>query len=171
MTTPQVVLSAGQIQERITELGRLIATDYNGRKLVLLGVLNGSFIFLADLCRAVDLQLEIDFIRVASYGSGTNTSGSIRLTKTPEIDLKDKDVLIVEDIVDTGLTLAWLVDHFKSTPASSVKVCTLVDKKERRKANVTVDYAGFTINQGFLIGYGLDHAEIHRNLPAIYTLV
>lgn len=171
MTTPREVLSAKQIQERITELGHQIATDYRGRKLVLLGVLSGSFIFLADLCRAIDLQLEIDFIRVASYGSGTETSGAIRLSKTPEIDLNGKDVLIIEDIVDTGLTLAWLVDHFKATPAASVKVCTLVDKKERRKANVTVNYVGFAIDQGFLIGYGMDHAEIHRNLPAIYTLL
>lgn len=171
MTTPKQVLSTEQIQERIAELGHRITNDYKGKKLVLLGVLNGSFIFLADLCRAIDLQVEIDFIRVASYGSETMSSGTIRLSKPPEIDLAGKDLLIVEDIVDTGLTLTWLIEYFKSSPAASVKVCTLVDKKERRKAKVSVDYTGFALDQGYLIGYGLDHAEIHRNLPAVYTLL
>jgi hypoxanthine phosphoribosyltransferase len=164
------VLSHQDIQRRIQEIGQQISRDYLGKRLLLIGVLNGAFIFTADLCRAIDLDLEIDFIRVASYGDSTQSSGTIRLSKEPELDLKDKDILLVEDIVDTGTTLAWLVDHFRNSAARSVRVCALVDKTERRQAEVKVDYVGFPIDQGFLIGYGLDYAEIYRNLPAIYTM-
>ncbi len=164
------VLSHNDIQQRVHELGEKITADYANSDLVLIGVLNGAFIFTADLCRAIDLDLAIDFIRVASYGDGTESSGEIRLSKTPELDLVGKDILLVEDIVDTGTTLAWLVKHFKTQDARSVKVCALVDKTERRTTEIPIDYAGFRINKGFLIGYGLDHAEIYRNLQGIYTL-
>jgi hypoxanthine phosphoribosyltransferase len=133
-------------------------------------VLNGAFVFAADLCRAIALDLEIDFIRVASYDLGTESSGVIRLTKEPEIDLHGKDVLLVEDIVDTGATLAWLRDHFRSSGAASVRICSLIDKRERRTAAIEVEYAGFALDRGFLVGYGLDYDERYRNLPAIYTL-
>lgn len=166
----EVILSTGKIQDRVQELGRQITRDYQGNALVLLGVLNGAFIFAADLCRAIDLDLEIDFIRVASYGTSTVSSGTIRLLKEPGIDLTGKDVLLVEDIVDTGTTMAWLQDHFRHSPARSVRICSLIDKKERRLVPVEVDYIGFALDRGFLVGYGLDCAEKYRNLPAIYSL-
>jgi len=165
-----VLISPLQLCERITELGRVITGDYQGKSLVLLGVLNGAFIFAADLCRAIQLDVEIDFIRVASYGDSTESSGSIRLLMEPKLDLKGKDVLLVEDIVDTGTTMAWLQDHFRKCAANSVKICSLIDKAERRQAPVFVDYVGFALDHGFLVGYGLDCAERYRNLPAIYSL-
>ncbi len=165
----EIVFSRQEIAERVQQLGRKITTDYKDRPLVLIGVLNGAFVFLADLARAIDLPVVIDFIRVASYGDATTTSGTIRLTKPPEIDLTGKDILLVEDIVDTGTTLAWLHQYFKEHRVASVKICALIDKHERRKAEVVVDYSGFQVEKGFLIGYGLDHAEQFRNLPAIYA--
>jgi hypoxanthine phosphoribosyltransferase len=164
------IVGCRQLQERVRELGRQITQDYQGRRLVLLGVLNGAFVFAADLCRGIALDLEIDFIRVTSYGASTKSSGQIRLLKEPSIDLNGKDVLLVEDIVDTGATMAWLQEHFRQSPASSVKICSLIDKKERRIVPVEVDYIGFAVNRGFLVGYGLDCAEKYRNLPAIYSL-
>jgi len=168
MMDKEILFSGQEIADRIQELGREITTDYSGRSLVLIGVLKGAFMFLADLARNIDLPVEIDFIRVASYGDATTTSGTIRLTTIPEIDLTGKDVLLVEDIVDTGSTLAWLRQYFKEHQARSVKMCALVDKYERREQEVVVDYSGFLLEKGFLIGYGLDHAEQFRNLPAIY---
>lgn len=165
------LLSQVQIHERVHQLGQQITAAYQGRQLVLLGVLNGAFIFLADLCRAIDLALEIDFIRVASYGSGTTSSGAIRLLKEPSLPLAGKDILLVEDIVDSGTTMAWLQQHFRKSQARSVRICTLIDKKERRQVPVDADYTGFALDQGFLVGYGLDCAEQYRNLPAIYTLI
>ncbi|MGE4403802.1 MAG: hypoxanthine phosphoribosyltransferase [Desulfobulbus sp.] len=170
MKSRKIVVSTPQLRERIAELGRTITTEYQGRQLVLLGVLNGAFIFAADLCRAIDLNLEVDFIRVASYGTSTETSGSIRLLMEPKLDLKGKEVLLVEDIVDSGTTMAWLQEHFRKCDAGSVKICALIDKTERRVVPVDVDYVGFTLDQGFLVGYGLDCAEKYRNLPAIYSL-
>lgn len=168
MTDKKTLFSKQEIAQKVRQLGIEITTDYKNRPLVLIGVLNGAFIFLADLARAIDLPIEIDFIRVASYGDATTTSGTIRLTKPPEIDLKGKDILLVEDIVDTGTTLAWLHLYFKEHQAASVKICTLIDKQERRATEVVVDYSGFQVEKGFLIGYGLDHAEQFRNLPEIY---
>lgn len=166
----KILVSTAALRERIAELGRAITTEYQGRQLVLLGVLNGAFIFAADLCRAIALDLEIDFIRVASYGDSTKSSGSIRLLMEPRIELRGKDVLLVEDIVDTGTTMAWLLEHFRKSSANSVKICSLIDKAERRLVPVQVDYVGFALDQGFLVGYGLDCAERYRNLPAIYSL-
>jgi hypoxanthine phosphoribosyltransferase len=170
MPTRTKIFSSLQIQARVEELGRQITQDYQSRQLVLLGVLNGAFIFAADLCRAIDLDLEIDFIRVASYGTATESSGTIRLLKEPSLDMAGKDILLVEDIVDSGTTMAWLQDHFRKSQANSVKICSLIDKKERRSVPVDVDYIGFSLDKGFLVGYGLDCAEKYRNLPAIYSL-
>ena len=164
------VLSRTRIHERVRELGRQITADYRDGQLVLLGVLNGAFVFCADLCREIDLDVEIDFIRVASYGTATESSGAISLLREPSLNLVGKDLLLVEDIVDTGTTMAWLVDHFQRCAARSVRICALIDKHERRRVAVTVDYAGFVLDQGFLVGYGLDCAERYRNLKAIYTL-
>ncbi|WP_456387834.1 hypoxanthine phosphoribosyltransferase [Desulfolithobacter sp.] len=170
METRKLLLSSKQIQQRIAELGQELTREYAGKKLVLMGVLNGAFMFLADLAKHIELDLEVDFIRVASYGNETSTSGTIRLTKEPELELVGKDILLVEDIIDTGTTMAWLERYFQDHAVRSVKVCALIDKKERRRTRVQVDYAAFHIDHGFLIGYGLDYAQLYRNLPAIYTL-
>ena len=166
----ELLVSPKELRERVEALGQAITADYQGKQLILLGVLNGAFVFAADLCRAIDLDVEIDFIRVASYGDSIKSSGSIRLLMEPKLDLSGKDVLLVEDIVDTGTTMAWLQEHFQQCAAHSVKICTLIDKAERRKVPVTVDYVGFAIDRGFLVGYGLDCAEKFRNLPGIYSL-
>lgn len=164
------VLTKKDIQDSVAALGKRISADYKGKDLVLIGVLKGAFLFLSDLIRHIDIPVKIDFIRAASYGDDTQTSGSVKITKDVEIDLKDKHVLVVEDIVDTGLTLAHLVDYLKSLGLKSIKICTLVDKRERRQAQVSVDYACHVVDQGFLVGYGLDYAEDYRHLPEIYHL-
>ena len=155
------------IQERVQELGRQITQDYQGRQLVLLGVLNGAFIFAADLCRAIDLDLTIDFISVTSYGKSTVSSGTIRLLKEPSIDLDGKDVLLVEDIIDSGHTIAAVLQMLETRQPKTLKVCALLDKPERREANVPVNYLGFTIPNKFVFGYGLDLDEYYRNLPFV----
>ncbi|MFP7753845.1 hypoxanthine phosphoribosyltransferase [Thermodesulfobacteriota bacterium B35] len=170
MINGKILLDSATIQQRVAELGQEIRRDYQGRQPVLLGILNGAFIFMADLARAIDLELEIDFIRVASYGNSTSSSGQIRLTKEVELDIAGKDVLLVEDIVDTGTTIAWLQDYFTAHQAASVRICCLIDKQERREIDVAIDYRGFTVAEGFLVGYGLDYAEKYRNLPAVYVI-
>jgi len=164
------IVSTEQLKVRVEELARQITREYKDQRLILIGVLKGAFIFAADLCRAIDLDLEIDFIQVKSYGVSTRSSGSIHLVKTPSLHLSNKDVLLVEDIVDTGITMAWLRDYFRDSPANTVRICALIDKKERRLVQVDVDYVGFHLDKGFLVGYGLDCAEKYRHLPAIYSL-
>ena len=164
------VLSRTRIHERVRELGRQITADYRDGQLVLLGVLNGAFVFCADLCREIDLDVEIDFMEVSSYGNATESSREVRVLKDLRSPIGGADVLLVEDIVDTGTTMAWLVDHFRTSAARSVRICALIDKRERRRVAVTVEYAGFVLDQGFLVGYGLDCAERYRNLKAVYTL-
>lgn len=170
MSDRKLVISKEQIQDKVNELAAQINADYAGKDLVLIGVLNGAFIFLADLARSITIPHQIDFIRVASYGNSSSSSGSIRLSKDVELNMTTKHVLMVEDIIDTGSTLAWLMEKFQSANAASVKICTLIDKKERRQSNVPVDYVGFSLEKGFLIGYGLDYAEQYRYLPEIFTL-
>jgi len=164
------VLTKSDIRDRVAALGERISADYKGKDLVLIGVLKGAFIFLSDLIRHITVPVKIDFVGAASYGDKTETSGRIKLTKDVEIDLRDKDVLVVEDIIDSGLTLAHLVDYLKSLGLRSIKICTLVDKRERRQAAVSVDYACHVVEEGFLVGYGLDYAEDYRHLPEIYHL-
>ncbi|OIP90957.1 MAG: hypoxanthine phosphoribosyltransferase [Syntrophobacteraceae bacterium CG2_30_61_12] len=161
---------AEDLQQRIRELAAQIQADYEGRELILIGVLKGAFVFLADLARHLDLPLEIDFLRLASYGSRTESSGAIELTKDIEISITDRDVLVVEDIVDSGITMAWLLRYLKSRQPRSLRVCALIDKFQRRQADVRVDYAGIRIDQGFLVGYGLDYSEKYRNLETIYEV-
>ncbi len=168
--TKRRIVSRDELHGRIQELGRRLSRDYQGRQLVTVGVLNGAFIFLADLVRAISIPLEIDFIRVASYDDNSFSSGSIRLTKEVELDIDGKDILLVEDIVDTGLTLAWLQEYFKSRPVGSVRTCALIDKPERREVDVPIDYVGFADKEGFLIGYGLDYAQQYRHLPEIFSI-
>ncbi|WP_339137177.1 MAG: hypoxanthine phosphoribosyltransferase [Candidatus Electrothrix sp. GW3-4] len=171
MKIKETLLQRQEIKERVKSLGQQLTKDYAGTKPVMIGVLNGAFIFLADLVRAIDLPVEIDFIRVASYGQTRESSGSISLTKEPELDLEGKDVLLVEDIVDSGTTMVWLQEYFTTRQkAHSVKTCTLIDKNERRAVDIEIDYVGFQIEQGFLVGYGLDCAQSYRNLPQICSL-
>jgi len=171
MKIAKTLISSAEINNRVKTLGQQITTDYTNSPLILIGILNGAFIFLADLARAIKLDIEVDFIRVASYGNETSTSGKITLTKKPELELSGKHILLVEDIVDTGTTMAWLNDYLATafTPAS-IKICSLIDKKERREVPVTVDYKGFSLDQGFLVGYGLDCAQRYRNLPEVCSL-
>jgi len=171
MTKQRVVFSREEITARVRELGRAISTDYAGRSLVVIGILNGAFIFLADLVREIDLDIEVDFLRVASYGNATASSGTLRFSKDIELDIRGKDVLLVEDIIDTGRTMAALKGVLADKEAASVRTCVLIDKRERREVEVAADYAGFVCHEGFLVGYGLDHAERHRQYPEIRCIV
>jgi hypoxanthine phosphoribosyltransferase len=162
--------SAEQIQRRIAELGAEIARDYEGRNPLLIGVLKGACIFISDLLRAIDLKLGIEFMAISSYGSSTRTSGEVRIVKDLDVAIEGRDILVVEDIVDTGLTLSYLLANLKSRGATSVKLAALLDKHERRERAVTIDYLGFSIPDAFVVGYGLDFAERYRNLPYIAVI-
>ncbi|MCK5069405.1 MAG: hypoxanthine phosphoribosyltransferase [Desulfocapsa sp.] len=166
----EIVLSKQEIQERVQKMGQEICKDYQGKELVVIGVLKGAFVFMADLVRAIDLPLSTDFIQVSSYGGSSSSSGKITLVSSPTQSIEDCHVLLVEDIIDTGLTMKWLASHFRDEGAASVKICSLIDKSERREHEITIDYTGFAISEGFLIGYGLDFDQQYRNIPAIYHL-
>ena len=167
-THVSTLLSTEQIAARVRELGAQITKDYEGRRLVLVSVLKGSFIFTADLCRAIDThQVRIEFLGVRSYGEDTSTSGVVQITQDLSKPIEGEDVLIVEDIVDTGLTIAHLLELFKTRHPASIKVCSLLHKPARTKIEVPIDYLGFTIEDRFVVGYGLDWAERYRNLPFI----
>lgn len=169
-TQKRCLFSREDIDRRVRDLAARISQDYAGRNPVLVGVLKGVFIFMADLVRALEFPVEVDFVRLRSYGGGTETSGEVQITKDVELTLQDRHVLIVEDIVDTGLTLAFLKEHLASHQAASVKICCLIDKKERREVEVPLDYVGFVVEKGFLVGYGLDCGEQQRTLPEIFVL-
>lgn len=166
----EVLFATEEIAARVGELGRQISADYRGRELVLIGVLNGAFILLADLARTLTIPVRIDFIRVASYGNAACSSGQVSLRKDVELDLHGRHLLLVEDIVDSGRTLACLREHFQQRGAASLAVCALIDKRERREVDLVVDYPGFQVESGFLVGYGLDYAEDHRQYPAVYRI-
>jgi len=156
--------------ERVRDLAREISSEYAGKEPVMIGVLNGAVFFFSDLVMEMSIPSRIDFIRAASYGSEMISSGSVILTKDVEVPLKGKHVIIVEDIVDTGLTLEKIIKSLEEKGAESIKVCALIDKLERREADTTVDFRGFLVHEGFLIGYGLDYNEQYRYLPDIYAL-
>ena len=159
-----------KIRQQVRRLARIITQEYQGREPVLIGVLNGVFLFLADLVREISIPLKIDFVRIASYGSQDVSSGKITLTKDIEVSVEGKRVIIIEDIVDTGLTLSHLVNHIKKKGSESVKICALINKLERREKKIQIDYWGFEIKEGFLVGYGLDYDEQFRYLPYILSL-
>ncbi len=161
------IYSARQIAGRVRELGEKITEDYRGRELLAVCILKGAFIFFADLVRCINTELKIDFVRLSSYGSHADSSGSILITRDIETDIRNKNILLVEDIVDTGLSLSYLSRYLQKKGASEVRICALVDKRERRKTSIRVNYPGFTLQKGFLVGYGLDIAEKYRNLPEI----
>jgi hypoxanthine phosphoribosyltransferase len=166
----EVLIPAEKIQSRIRELGAEIARDYAGRNPLLIGVLKGAFIFLSDLMRAADLPLNVEFIAISSYGAEMRTSGEVRILKDLDVAIEGRHILVVEDIVDTGLTLSYLLANLKSRGAESVKLAALLDKYERREKEVPIDYLGFKIPDKFVVGYGLDFAERYRNLPFIAVL-
>jgi len=166
----RVLFSTDAVAARVAELGARIGRDYAGRPLTVLCVLKGASLFAADLVRAIDLPLRLEFLGVASYGGGTSSSGEVRITSDTGTPLHDRDVLVVEDIVDTGLTLRFLLQALAARGCSSVRTCALLDKPSRRVEPVTVDYTGFTVEDRFLVGYGLDHDERLRNLPFVGVL-
>ena len=167
MPDMEILITQQQLADRVKELGREITEEYRGRELLMVGILKGSVPFMADLMRAVDLDLKIDFMSVSSYGNATSTSGVVRILKDLDSDIRDKNVLIVEDIVDTGLTLAYLKEYLASRNPASLKIATILDKPSRRKADITPDYVGFEVEDKFIVGYGLDASQRYRNLPYV----
>ena len=163
------LISELEINKQIQKIGQDISRDYKEKDLILVGVLKGSFVFLADLTRQISIDHNIDFIGASSY-EGTSSTGQIIFTKQPDLELENKDVLLVEDIVDTGNTLLKIIEFIKLLNPASIKICTLIDKHERRKVKIDVDYSCFSLEKGFIVGYGLDYNEKYRNLPAIYDL-
>ena len=167
MTKMKVLISRDELKAKTKELAARISKDYEGKDLLLVGVLKGGFMFLADLSREITIDVNVDFISVSSYGNSTKSSGVVRILKDIEYDITDKHVLIVEDLIDTGLTLTYLKDLFAAKQCASVKICTIMDKPSRRKTPLEVDYEGIIIPDLFVIGYGLDYAEKYRNLPDV----
>ncbi|NKB66266.1 MAG: hypoxanthine phosphoribosyltransferase [Candidatus Latescibacteria bacterium] len=167
-----ILFQPDQLRTRVNELGQILAQAYANldRPLLAVGILKGSFIFLADLLRALPLPVEVDLLAVSSYGASTRSSGAVRLLMDADADMDNRDVLVVEDIVDTGLTLSYLLDNLNARHPRSLAVCTLLDKPSRRQVDVKVDYRGFTIPDEFVVGYGLDYAQGYRNLPFIGVL-
>lgn len=163
-------ITESEIASHLEGLAARINRDYQGRDLLLIGILKGACIFLSDLSRRLEMPVQIDFVRLASYGQKDSSSGTVAITKDIELSVAGRHVLVVEDIIDTGLTLAWYLDYLKKLNPASVKTCAMIDKKERREVDVAVDYVGISVDGGFLVGYGLDFAEKHRNLPAIYEV-
>lgn len=166
----EILLSSEQVQARVAELGAQLATDYVGRDPVLVSVLKGSIIFLADLVRAMPIPLSIDLMEVSSYGASTESSGQVRILKDLSTSIADREVIVVEDIIDTGLTLNYLLRYLHDKGPASIRICCLLDKPARRLAEIEIDYRGFTIADRFVIGYGLDYGERYRNLPYIGVL-
>ncbi|HDK28188.1 MAG TPA: hypoxanthine phosphoribosyltransferase [Candidatus Atribacteria bacterium] len=168
----KLVISKEEIYQKIKELAQKIDEDYKNTPVIFIGTLKGAFIFLADLVRNIkNPNVQIDFVRVKSYGMSDTSSEEVEITKEFELPLEGKNVILVEDIVDTGITLKFLYDYIKSFNPKSIKICALIDKKERRKIKVPIDYVGFEIEKGFLVGYGLDFAEKFRHLPEINEVV
>jgi len=168
---PQFIplISELEISRQIKKIGKKISNDYKAKDLVLIGILKGSFIFLSDLTRQISIDHEIDLIGAASY-KGTSSTGQIVFTKQPDLELENRDILLVEDIVDTGNTLFKIVEFVQLLNPRSIKICSLIDKHERREVQIRVDYSCFLLDKGFIVGYGLDYNEKYRNLPAIYDL-
>ena len=166
----EVLFSEEQLKNRVQEIARQITADYQGKEIMLISVLRGSFVFMADLCRAIDLPCTLDFMAVSSYGKGTKSSGQVQITKDLSEDITGRHIIVVEDILDSGNTLSYLLKILENRHPASIRLCTLLDKPERRVKPVQVHYSGFTIPDAFVVGYGLDYAEKYRNLPYIGIL-
>lgn len=167
----EMLITRSEIAGRVQELAEEISRDYAGAELLIIGVLKGAFVFMADLVRAMSVPCQTDFIRAASYTDGSESSGDIVITKDVELAVEGRDILIVEDIVDTGLTLRHIVETLKLKKPKSIKVCTFLDKRARRKVLFEADYVGFTLDDGFIVGYGLDFSEQYRFLPDVYVIL
>ena len=166
----EILVQRDDLAHRVQELAAQVSRDYEGRSLLLIGVLKGAMFFLSDLMRQLDVECEVDFMAVASYGSSTSSSGVVRILKDLDGSIEGRDVLIVEDIVDSGLTLSYLLRTLKARDPASVEVCALLTKPERRKVDLPIEYVGFEIPNRFVVGYGLDYAERYRNLPYVAVL-
>lgn len=166
----RVLFSEEELKQRVRELGAQITADYAGKEPLLVSVLRGSYVFMADLTRCIDLPCTVDFMSVSSYGAGTKSSGQVQITKDLSDDIEGRDVIVVEDILDSGNTLYYLLQILRARNPASIRLCTLLDKPERRVKEITADYSGFPILDAFVVGYGLDYAERYRNLPYIGIL-
>jgi hypoxanthine phosphoribosyltransferase len=165
-----ILFAEEELKQKIKELGRQIALDYNGEEILVIGILKGAFIFMADLVRQIDLPLEVDFMAVCSYGISTVSSGEVRILKDLDYSIEGKNVLIVEDIIDTGLTLNYISEILRQRAPNSLKICCLLDKPSRRRSSIKPDYVGYAIPDHFVVGCGLDYAERYRGYPAICIL-
>ena len=166
-----LLYSREEIARKVTDIADQISRDYDDKEVILICILKGAFIFLSDLIRNLRMPLKIDFVRLASYGSQTRSSGGISITKDIEMSIEGKDVVVVEDIVDTGLTTSYFIERLKAKKPNSLRLCALIEKKERREVNIEADYVGFILEEGFIVGYGLDFDERYRHLPEIYRIV
>ena len=166
----EVLFTEEQLDRRVREIAAQIEKDYEGKEIMLISVLRGSFVFMADLCRRIDLPCTLDFMAVSSYGKGTSSSGQVQITKDLSSDISGKHIIVVEDILDSGNTLSYLLKLLEQRKPASIRLCTLLDKPDRRVKEVKVDYSGFSIPDAFVVGYGLDYAERYRNLPYIGIL-
>lgn len=166
----EILIAEDALQSKVAELGAKITEDYKDKDLLLVCVLKGAVIFVSDLMRQIDLPLDIDFMAISSYGTNTQSSGVVRILKDLNTSIENRHVLIVEDIIDSGLTLSYLVENLKSRGPSSVEICTILDKPDRRAINLDIKYTGFQVPDEFVVGYGLDYAEKYRNLPYIAIL-
>jgi hypoxanthine phosphoribosyltransferase len=164
---PKLLITQGKINQAVTKLAAEIRRDYRGKQPLLIGILKGCFVFMADLVRELDLPLEVDFVKLSSYGAGTRTSGKVKVVHGLKSQIRGRDVLVVEDIVDTGLTVAFLMDYLWKKKPASLKLCVLADKPSQHKVPVTIDYLGFTVPDKFVVGYGIDWNEKFRHLPDI----
>ncbi len=166
----KILIDEDSLQAKVKELGAKIAEDYKGKDLLLICVLKGAVVFVSDLMKRIDLPLEIDFMAVSSYGCDTKSSGVVRILKDLNKGIEGKHILIVEDIIDSGLTLSYLIENLKARGPESVEICTILDKPDRRTANINIKYTGFQVPDEFVVGYGLDYAEKYRNLPYVAVL-
>jgi hypoxanthine phosphoribosyltransferase len=166
----KILIKCDEIAKAVDRLACQIKRDYQGTQPLLIGVLKGSFVFMADLIRQLDLPLELDFVRLSSYGAARESSGKVRIVQGVETSIRGRDVLVVEDIVDTGITTSFLLDYLRKRKPASLKLCALTDKPSRRRVPVSIDYLGFSLPNEFVVGYGLDCDERFRNLPDIYAL-
>ncbi len=166
----ELLFSEKTIQGRVTTLAEEISSDYEGEEPLFIGILNGVIFFFADLMRAISVPLTMDFLRATSYGSRTDSSGVVRITKDVEVPVQGRHLILVEDIVDTGLTLSYITRKIRAEKPESLKICALIDKTERRQKEIAIDYCGFQVRKGFIVGYGLDYKEHYRNLRDIYVI-
>lgn len=166
----KILITEAEIQEKIKQLGEQISKDYKGKKPVLICILKGGFVFLSDLMMHISTHVELDFMSLSSYGDSTKSSGVVKIKKDIDVDISNRDVIIIEDIVDTGLTLKYIDDYFMQHKPASVKICALLDKPKAHQIDMKIDYVGFEVGNEFVVGYGLDYAQKYRNLPYIGIL-